>query len=476
MGTFYENNQMSLDKTKLSGNIRNSSYTISVKLEAEEDKYMLLHGYTGAIDIVNENVINYLDNVNNPGNKNVEVSESTFNALKARGYLTEKTKEEEVAFVRKFANLLHQKDKKLHKGFLFLVAYDCNFRCPYCYESTVLKNSRQWTKKAFSKEMVDRAYEAMLKIEPNRKLHSPRIGLYGGEPLLASNKEIVTYIVQKGIALGYDFTAITNGYDLDAFKELLGPGKISSMQITVDGLKETHNRRRIHFRTGESFDRILDNIGMALKQGVSVSVRVNTDAINFNELPQLEQIFKESGYTEYPKFSMNSAIVFNYGQAQGKDINFLSQTGFEQKHKNISYKYQCSGVTLLARMLYKTIKKQKRIHFSPTYCSAQRGMYILDPFGEIYSCWENVGMQDLNIGKYLSDTIEWTNILNLWHSQNIVSSDKCVNCRYAFFCKGGCPSRGAIQNDKFGSGFCNSFPVTFEHAVNLAYHQISKES
>lgn len=32
--------------------LRLSSYTIPVKLEAEEDKYFLVHGYTGAIDIV----------------------------------------------------------------------------------------------------------------------------------------------------------------------------------------------------------------------------------------------------------------------------------------------------------------------------------------------------------------------------------------------------------------------------------------
>lgn len=33
-------------------NLRTSSYMIPVKLEKEEGKYMLIHGYTGAIDIV----------------------------------------------------------------------------------------------------------------------------------------------------------------------------------------------------------------------------------------------------------------------------------------------------------------------------------------------------------------------------------------------------------------------------------------
>ena len=37
--------------------LRTSSYLIPVKLEDEEGKYMLIHGYTGAIDIVSESML-----------------------------------------------------------------------------------------------------------------------------------------------------------------------------------------------------------------------------------------------------------------------------------------------------------------------------------------------------------------------------------------------------------------------------------
>lgn len=37
--------------------LRTSSYIIPVKLESEEGKYMLIHGYTGAMDIVSESVV-----------------------------------------------------------------------------------------------------------------------------------------------------------------------------------------------------------------------------------------------------------------------------------------------------------------------------------------------------------------------------------------------------------------------------------
>ena len=40
--------------------LRTSSYMIPVKLEKEEGKYMLIHGYTGAIDIVDSELKEYL--------------------------------------------------------------------------------------------------------------------------------------------------------------------------------------------------------------------------------------------------------------------------------------------------------------------------------------------------------------------------------------------------------------------------------
>jgi uncharacterized protein len=433
---------------------------------------MLLHGYTGAMDIVSEDLVDYLDNVNNPDCKNVEVPESTFNALKARGYLTTKTEEEEVEYVRKFADLLHRKDKILHKSFLFFVAYDCNFRCPYCYEKNLLKNSRQWSEKTFTKEMADKAFDAILQIEPNRKLHSSKIILYGGEPLLAQNKEVVEYIVNKGKELGYNFGAITNGYDLDVFSELLGPGMIQFLQITVDGMKETHDKRRVHFKTGTSFDKIIKNIGIALEKGVSVGIRVNTDVINFDEIGQLEQLFKELNYND--NLSINSTPVVNYSKTASSSLNFFNQTEFNQRQKDINFKYKC-GITMLAKSLYNTIKYNKRYNFAATHCSAQVGMYILDPFGEIYSCWEDVGRCDMIIGNYLNDNVRWTEIRDLWHNQDIAHSEKCVVCKYAFFCKGGCIARRTVQDGIFGAGFCNSFPQTFEYAVNLAYQKLGED-
>jgi uncharacterized protein len=449
--------------------LRKSSYTISVKLESEDDKYMLLHGYTGAI------VIAYIDNINKPQPDCIQVSEATLEALATRGYLTMKTTDEEVEYVRKLADLLHQKEKILHKNFVFLVAYDCNFRCPYCYESKILKDSRQWSRKVFDREMVDKAYDALVTIGGDRKLHSSKIILYGGEPLLAQNKNIVEYIVRKGHDLGYNFMAVTNGYDLDSYIDLLTPDMINFLQITIDGMREKHDKRRIHYPSKKSFDKIIANIGLALNQSVNVGIRVNTDGNNFSDLDKLDQMFDELGYytKEKAKLFINSALLSNRNLNQSLENNatldFINQEEFNNKHNDLNFKHQCS-VTAVADLLLRSMRSKSRINFSSIFCAAQSGSYILDPFGDIYCCWEDVGRIKGAIGNYNNaNSIEWTTIRDMWQSKNIGISSECVLCKYAFFCRGGCLSQGFINKGVHEPGYCNYFSNTFTFAVNYIF-------
>lgn len=61
--------------------LRTSSYIIPVKLESEEGKYMLIHGYTGAVDIVTEDLLEEIKNINSVSN----LSSDTLQILKERG-------------------------------------------------------------------------------------------------------------------------------------------------------------------------------------------------------------------------------------------------------------------------------------------------------------------------------------------------------------------------------------------------------
>lgn len=253
--------------------LRVSSYIIPVKLENETEKYILIHGYTGAIDIIEEKYWNELKNFP----ENNRFTSETLQLLQNRGYLTTKTEHEEYEYVAQLAQLLHRKQSKLHKSFGFLVTYNYNFRCPYCFESNISNHGCNWSKKVLTKELVDKAYDAMLKIEPYKQLHNKDILLYGGEPFLKENKEIISYIIQKGSNLGYIFKVITNGYDLDEFEDILSPNYFKSFQITLDGYNINHDKRRKHYLVGNSFNKIIANIAILLKHNIVLTIRVNID-------------------------------------------------------------------------------------------------------------------------------------------------------------------------------------------------------
>ncbi len=348
--------------------LRTSSYIIPVKLKKEAGKYMLIHGYTGTVDIVSAEL---LAKINSPSLNNF--SEDTLQTLIKRGYVTTKTKEEEYAYVARIAKALHKKNDLLNTSFTWVVTYNCNFRCPYCFESRDKKDGRE--KLVFTKEQVDIVYKAQDKIQPHRKLRSNAITLYGGEPLLAENKEVVNYIVEEGRKRGYTFKAITNGYEVDHFLNLLTPDCINKLQISIDGPKEIHNQRRVHYKKHNTFDKIVNNVKLALDRGVKVIIRMNSDKHNIEQFTELANYFKGKNFFNYPDFYIYSARLRSYDHitdSEYKDLNLMSPRVFTSKQIQLDSKSfrQDTGIYM---NIYNALITNQPIPFNSISCTAQSG-------------------------------------------------------------------------------------------------------
>lgn len=452
-------------------NLRVSSYIIPVKLENENGKYMLLHGYTGAIDLVDENIVTNLQSKYNFNNK--IFSKEIINQLYKRGYLTDKTEEEEYAHVNKMAKVLNQKETLTQTSYTVVITYDCNFRCPYCFEHTLHGENRPLSDKSLTFEMVDNIYSNIVEIEKKYYNSSSRpkiMDLYGGEPLLAKNKKLVEYIIDQGSDMNFKFNAVTNGYDLEYYKDLLNPKQINSLQITIDGEKECHNSRRTHYIYGASFDKIIQNIEIALQQDVRVTVRINTDKIIFDQLENLYKTFQQLHFFDFKKFSMVSALLRNHHTTGTKDIQFMSMKEYFLSHKNVKYKYGCQHQHIYKNILNVMLGKE-RMNFRTTYCSTQCNGYIFDPFGHIYPCWDFVGDPQHIIGYYNYKKIEINTKGKSWRNHDITKGDKCKFCKYAFLCGGGCLARATYSDGKFKNSDCNNFPIIIKEAVNRAFNE-----
>ena len=442
--------------------LRTSSYLIPVKLESEAGKYMLIHGYTGAIDIVTEGLLEKIQTVAS----GADLSEDTLQTLMKRGYITTKSQEEEYAYVARMATALHKKSDILNTSFTLVVTYNCNFRCPYCYESRENKDGIH--RIVLNQSMVDKAFHAMEFIRPHKELRKEVITLYGGEPFLKENRAIINYIVSEGRKRGYYFDAATNGYDLDAFADILSPDIFTRLQITMDGMKDMHNLRRIHYQCDTTFDKIVSNIRMVLEKGVSVSVRVNTDARNIKDVALLQEYFTQKGFMNNPNFKLYSALISDNDSIQTSEhqtLHLLSLQDFMEKHKEYGTLSLAQDYGI-SKKIYTALKEGKPVVFQSVFCGTQSNGYILDPLGNIYPCWERIGNPKALLGVYDEYGVRWNQVVcDEWHGNDITQHQSCRKCRYGLFCSGGCTAH--YKNGKFV--FCGSYKRLFESAVNRAY-------
>lgn len=480
--------------------LRTSSYTIYVDLPGNDMDMLLVHGYTGAYDKVSRRVATYVRSLERRrppkplyGDWTPEAqvegqvaapSDETIRILKRRGYLTEMPPEMEEEFLGKIAIRLHERNLRQMPGYIFMPTYNCNLRCAYCFQDHMRTNPKfNHLLRTIRPEVVDRIFAAMPQIEAMHGVQGdgPRhrgIGFFGGEPLLEASRPIVEHIMNKALESGNaSFWAVTNATELHAYEDLMGPGKISAIQVTLDGTPEEHDKRRIYEDGSGSYDKIARNITMALDRGTSVSVRLNVDRINIQQLPELADEIRAHGWDKHPRFSAYTAPV----RAENDNVDIKTTFNTWELDQALADLSEVQPKVAVFNRPDDTIKNHaRRIFHDPvttlptmreSFCSAHSRMYIFDAFADIYACWERTGDPTIRIGCVKEDSSVTMNmqVNDLWRTRTVASNPVCRQCRYALHCGGGCAVLALGKTGKYHSNFCDGFASRFRASVAEAY-------
>lgn len=471
------------------GPLRTSRYTIFVDLPDSENAVLLVHGYSGAITRVAPAVAAYLHSRGDARRKataahaNAEPPpDAVLEQLTRRGYLTRTSDDDEVAYFAMVANKLHLARRREKPNFVLLLTYDCNLRCTYCFQNDLrigpgkLATLEQSTDAA----MVERWWRAMDNIEAAHGVEVPsplNLTLYGGEPLLARNRPVLEDILRRTAERrGSTVSAITNGTEVPHCRDLLGPGKINLIQITLDGPKPIHDQRRIWADGSGSFDQTIGAVELAMSQGARVDVRINVCNDNVRFLPELASEFARRGWLASPLFVAYVAAVHK-STSGVKSERPMSSWQLKKAlhemaadHPNVArIQDQDYGIEGSMRGLLRNANPMSVAN--TTYCGAQTKMYVLDRVGDIYACWERTGDPSMRIGRIDEDGGVLVNDRNhaAWRGRNITTNETCVRCAYATFCGGGC---AAIAEEKTGdalSPYCDGFQQRFRMTAAQIY-------
>ena len=415
--------------------MRFSSYNILTR-RLREGSYVILNSMKGTIDLIDEEAYELISSHEGEEILSQEVLEQLAELKDhfiERGYLTPFGRKDELAKAKEFAQELMENELKNGNWGIWLAPnLGCNYRCTYCFEQAA-----GYPTAIMSREQVDAVFE----IIKGHVAPEETISLYGGEPLAKANRKIVEYIVEKGSNIGIPFFAITNAHDLNHYMDLIGSNKISRLQITVDGPRKIHDRRRISLDRASSYERVLANIETALRNtDVSIMLRINLDKENAPYIMELLQELEQRGILDSPSLQVTASPVVGVGDLtiQYDELRELEMevTGKYPRFKDSFTNREISVNKDILPALYFGEPVRRIV----TACGASSTSKVFAPDGKIYSCLGCVGRSDQIIGTYNEEGhINWNEkLLDEWKRTMLAYNMECLNCKYSFLCGGGC--------------------------------------
>jgi uncharacterized protein len=251
---------------------------------------------------------------------------------------------------------------------------------------------------------------------------------------------------------------------------LLGPGGLRRLQITLDGPPEIHDRRRLRGDGTGSFAAIAANISAALPTGVEISLRMNVDRRNAAAMKTLSAMIGEHGWPRYKNFSAYVSPV----HGGDRDLQMAElETAYRCDLPSHPELHQIMApARLLQRQLGSMLLTRGFPSFKASFCGSNTGMYLFDPFGDLYPCWDVVGQPEFKTGSFFPHSLQLeTEALRPWLERTVAQIPECRRCKYALFCGGGCPVQAHQAAGHFTAPRCHDFPAQFELALPALYQR-----
>ena len=309
---------------------------------------------------------------------------------------------------------------------------DCNYSCSYCFENC--KRSVYMTE-----EVISSIIKFLKNNETTKNVH---VTWFGGEPLMGINQ--IRSLYSQMIQLSdkrYSFSMITNGFLMSLnIIEFLKEMKLRHIQITLDGLKENHNKVKYTSNCADTFTRTIKNIDLLVSSApdIRVDIRVNMNKENADEFAELYAFITER-YKTNPQIGIYPAFV-----TASSSESTLNSVLFSRKEKS----------RFLQNLYYDTNILTYPCRYPDSSfmeCSIRNTKtFTIDPEGYLYKCWEIIGDRKYAIGKFNKNgDVEITNqvIDNRYlYGADPLEDKTCSQCSYLPICFGGCPHK-RIENE-----------------------------
>lgn len=447
-----------------------SRYNIVLPVD-EEGVFILMNCLSSAMDIVDSDVVETLENVAK-GNDNYDTE--TVAQLRRRGYLHNEEEDEERYLNSRFKEYEDRIGKSSPVFYLY-PTYACNLRCSYCFQdhdtlrATVMDNN-----------CLQSAFESMdYLVRESPSQGAPYFVLFGGEPLLKRKSQIsiIREVLEHCSYRSWKPKIVSNGVELDFYTDILASFDLEYIQVTIDGPETIHNRRRISPHHKGTFLRIIRGVQKAVDNGMKVAIRINVDAENIPFLPELARFFIEKGWED-------EKLIVPYMAAM-RDISCMEYAHRLPEHEalhRIYELYKKNGEMRVIKLIgwvgvevFRQVLSSGHLP-SPQFkfCGASMTRYCFDPYGDIYTCIDSAGIEKCKVGTFYPIFHLDKESLEQWRNRSIMQLAGCSCCKLALVCGGGCPKLALDKRGSLSLPFCSDVEEILRESARYYYPFLKK--
>jgi uncharacterized protein len=355
-----------------------------------------------------------------------------------------------------------------------LPTLQCNFACEYCFQADRGDDSRRAER--MSLETADRVARWLEEKLDRIRPETLALTFFGGEPLLnlpvmfdlAARAQALTRA--RGVKLG--ISLITNGLLLTpAVVDRMVPLGLTSVKVTLDGDRETHDRMR-PLRSGQgTFDRIVENI-RAVAGKVRISIGGNFEESSASRYPALLDFLKSQDFSDkLARINFKPIVRDNTRQlAQAGDPSSGRCTTAARGGSSL-----CDACGLADdTMTFLREETRKRgfettdgVHMGP--CEIyKRHAYTIGPDGSLFACPGFTGQPSLSTGHVDGRQENWR-VDATERFDRLAAWERCGDCAFIPVCAGGCAVASHTELGDMNAPTCHK--RSFESALLALAHE-----
>jgi uncharacterized protein len=94
---------------------------------------------------------------------------------------------------------------------------------------------------------------------------------------------------------------------------------------------------------------------------------------------------------------------------------------------------------------------------------------VIDPFGDLYACFEEAGYSDLRVGHIGDDGVEFFPLSKVYKTRHIANMPDCLACSIALACGGQCGVMCRAKTGDLFKPYCGDMKKVMLMGLKLAY-------